>query len=417
MIRGFERTVALRYILPWNSGLSVGVIAGFSFLGIFLGVAVLIVVMSVMNGFRVELVSKIVGVNGHAIAMGFGGEMRDYQRVADDLAAVDHVERVVPFVEAQVGVTRPGGQGAFALVRGLAPGDLTKTALQPHMVTQGSLDDFGADRIVLASTIAERLGAFAGDPVTLVLPKGRATPMGVAPRLKRFTIAAVVETGLFQFDETLLVMPLDTAQTFFRRGDTVSGITLFLDDANRIDRVAPDLRAVLGGERPVGALSTWRDINSNLVSALDLERKVMFLILTLIIVIAAFNIVTSLIILVKNKSADVAILRTMGARRGAILRIFMACGALVGVTGTLLGAGAGTLFAANIQAIQRGLERLTGAQLWDAEVRYLSEIPAVVQPLEVVGVVAVAFVISLVSTLPASLWASSIDPVKVLRYQ
>ncbi|MGF1606786.1 MAG: lipoprotein-releasing ABC transporter permease subunit [Rhodothalassiaceae bacterium] len=417
MIRGVERAVVARYVLPWNSGLSVALIAAFSLIGITLGVAVLIVVMSVMNGFRVELVSKIIGVNGHAVVTGYRGLIEDYDAVAARLETVDGVVRAIPFIEAQAAVTRRTGDGAFALIRGLTPEGLAKTAVEEATIVEGALANYGGDNVILGSGLAAKLRARVGDEVTLVLPQGRPTPFGVTPRLKSFIVGAIVEVGLLQFDEALLVMPLDTAQSFFGREDTVSHVEVFLDDPDRVELLYPALLEAANRAERVGPVTTWRQMHGSLVTALDVERNVMFLILTLIILIAAFNIVTSLIILVKNKSRDVAILRTMGLSRAAVLRIFIGCGAIIGVTGTILGFVAGIVFTRNIQAIQGVIEAVTGTSLWDAEVRYLTEIPAVIEPGQVIAVMVTGLIISLLATLPASLWASWLDPVKVLRYQ
>lgn len=417
MIRPVERSVVWRYILPWNSGLSVAVISTFALLGILLGVGVLITVMSVMNGFRIELVNKIIGVNGHAVVQGFAQEIPDYDAAVRRLMDVEGVDRVVPFIETQAAVTRRNGQGAFALVRGQRPESLSETAITEDTVIDGSLLAFQGDGVILGSRLASRLRARAGDDLTLVVPQGRATPFGVVPRQKRFEIAAIVELGLLQFDEAILVMPLTTAQGFFDRGDTVSHIEVFLDDPEQVDALYPALQAAANGQERIGVVTTWRQIHSQLVSALVVERNVMFLILVLIILIAAFNIVTSLIVLVKNKSRDIAILRTMGMSRGSILRIFIGCGGLIGVLGTLLGAGIGLIFTLNIQAIQDIVERITGRSVWDPEVRYLTDIPAVIEPGQVIAIVLTGLAISVLATLPASAWASWLDPVKVLRFQ
>ncbi len=411
---GIEWDLALRYLRARRADGFISVIAGFSLVGIMLGVATLIIVMSVMNGFRQELVHKLLGFNGHAIVSGYDGTIEDWPRLVARLEKVDGVVRVTPYVHAQV-MAIAGEYAAGGFVRGLPDDRLAEGGFGGMEVVAGSLDELQYERtVVMGHRLARSLGVGPGDRVVLLTPKFTATPLGGLPRGVAFTVGATVRLGIYDFDNLFIGMPLDEAQRFLKFGRRVTNIEVDVADPARIEDYLPALVQAVGR---VGVVTSWRDLNRSLVSALDVERNVMFLILTLIILVAAFNIISSLIMLVKDKSRDVAILRTMGAGRATVLRVFMIAGSSLGVIGTGLGVGAGLLFCARIEQIKDLLERLTGTELWNPEIRFLSEIPAIVDPWEVALTVALALGLSLLATLPPSLRAARLDPVEVLRYE
>lgn len=414
MFSSFEWMVALRYLRARRSDGFISVIAGFSLLGICLGVATLIIVMAVMNGFREELLSRILGVNGHVTVAGYGGRLDDFDRVADRVRGVEGVVSATPLIQGQVMATNRG-RASGAVVRGVRAEALRGHELIGAGVVTGSLDDFGPPgTIALGHRLARNLGVAAGDRLTLVAPEGTSTPFGTAPRLRGFDVVATFDVGVFQYDNAFVFMPLDDAQVYFRLEDAVSQLEVFTTDPDRIDPIRAGIVDAVGED---GFVSDWRQFNESLFTALVVERNVMFLILTLIIIVAAFNIISSLIMLVKDKARDVAIMRTMGASQGSVMRIFVIAGASIGVVGTLLGFGLGVLFCLNIEAIREFLQLLTGTDLWNPEIRFLSEIPASMDPMEVGSTVVVALLLSLLATLPPASRAARLDPVEVLRYE
>ena len=420
MILGpFERMVAMRYLRARRQEGFISVIAGFSLLGIALGVATLIIVMAVMNGFRQELLGRILGVNGHLSVYGSAGAITDYDAVLARLRGVAGVDSATPMVEAQVMVTSRG-TAAGGLVRGVRPGDLMARDLIAGNLVIGSLDGFGdpggqgRDVAVIGIRLAQRLGLTVGDEVTLVSPQGTTTVIGTVPRLKTYRIAGLFEVGMYEYDSTFVYVPLEAAQLFFRLPEQVNAIEIFVDDP---DRVRPISRAAAGALGPGFRILDWQQSNASFFSAIQVERNVMFLILSLIILVAAFNIISSMIMLVKDKGGDIAILRTMGATRGMVLRIFFLSGASIGVIGTVAGFVLGVVFCDNIQSIQHLLERLTGTDLWNAEIRFLTQIPAVIDWGEVVMVVLMALGLSFAATVYPSWRAARLDPVEALRYE
>ncbi|MGL4323436.1 MAG: lipoprotein-releasing ABC transporter permease subunit, partial [Beijerinckiaceae bacterium] len=393
----------------------ISVIAIFSFIGIMLGVATLIVVMSVMSGFRKELLSKIIGVNGHAYIAPIDQPLNDFAAVADRVEKVKGVTLVVPMVEGQAFASSANSQsGGGVIVRGVREKDIKKIDFIAKNIRGGTLDGFESEKgIAIGKRLADQLGVQAGDTVTLISPKGASTPFGMAPRVKGYPVTAIFEIGMSEYDSAFIYMPLDESQLYFNREDDVTAIEVFVEDPDRMDDYRTKIEDAL--QRP-GFVSDWRQRNRTFFSALEVERNLQFIILSLIVLVAALNIVSGLIMLVKDKSSDIAILRTMGATRGSIMRVFLITGASIGIVGTLAGLLIGLLFCWNIQSMQDFLSRMTGTQLWDPTVRFLTQVPAVISPKEVSSIVLMALVLSLLATLYPSWKAAKTDPVEALRY-
>ena len=406
--------IAARYLRARRQEGFVSVIAVFSFLGITLGVATLIIVMAVMNGFRQELLGRVLGLNGHVMVQGLQRQLEDFDTVAGRVRGVDGVVRVTPLVEGQVMATANRASSG-ALVRGVRPDDLRATEIVATNIVAGSLDTFGQpNQVVVGSRLANKLGLPVGGKITLISPNGTATAFGFVPRLATYTIAATFEVGMYEYDSSFVYLPLDQAQVYFRTGEGVSGLEVILDHPDRSAELrGPLLNAAGQGTR----LFDWQQANAQFFNALQVERNVMFLILTLIIIVAAFNIISSLIMLVKDKGRDIAILRTMGATRGTVMRVFFLSGASIGFVGTMVGFIIGIAFCANIDSIRLWLESLTGTTLWSPEIRFLSQIPAEVDPNEVVMVILMGLGLSFLATLYPSWRAARLDPVEALRYE
>jgi lipoprotein-releasing system permease protein len=414
MFDAFERAVAFRYLRARKGERFVSVIATFSLVGIALGVATLIIVMSVMNGFRQELLGRILGLNGHLGVYAQERVIRDYDAVAGRIRGVAGVVSATPIVEGQALLTSESGGASGGLARGVKPDDLRARGLVARNIVAGSLGRFeGEDAIVIGARLAQRLGITVGDKITLVSPQGRTTVFGTVPRVRAYTVVALFQVGMHEYDNGFVFLPMQAAQLFFQTGDGATQVEVFVQDPTAVRAVSRAIRSALSGT-PVRIVD-WQDSNSSFFAAVQVERNVMFLILTLIILVAAFNIVSSLIMLVKDKGRDIAILRTMGATRGAILRIFLLCGASVGVLGTLIGFAIGIVFCANIESIRQLIQSLSGTELFSPEVYFLSKLPAVVDPKEVAQVVAMGLGLSLLATIYPSWRAAKTDPVEALR--
>ncbi|MGF1500642.1 MAG: lipoprotein-releasing ABC transporter permease subunit [Paracoccaceae bacterium] len=406
--------LAGRYLRARRREGAISVIAGFSLVGIMLGVATLIIVMSVMNGFRAELVDRILGAQPHiSVVTSSGQGLTDYDALAERLSAEAPVTRAAPVIE-QTLMAASDAANTGALVRGIRAGDLrTLEAVANPEEAWGDLARFG-DGVAIGAGLAQQLRLNIGDQITLVTPRGRVTIGGVLPRRKSYEVVYIFRIGMSDYDRAFIFMPLDEAQRFFNKPDRVDLIEVMVDRPDRVEEIGDDLSPLVRGQ---GYLWNWQRANGAFLAALRIERNVMFLILTLIILVAALNIISGLIMLVKEKGRDIGILRTVGLPRAAVLRIFFLCGASIGVVGTVLGVGIGVLFTVNIQEIQSFVEYLSGGTVWDPNVRFLTRVPAVMHASDVVFTVAIALGLSFLATWYPAWRAARLDPVEALRYE
>ena len=412
---GFERLVAWRYLRSRRKEASISVIAGFSLVGIMLGVAALIIVMAVMNGFRAELFKQILGFNGHVVVQPIDSPLNDYADLAKKFSAVPGVTMALPLVEGETLASGRGGSGTGALVRGIRSEDLTKLKSVSDHVVSGDMVGFASGQgVLVGSRLARQLGLTVGDQITLTAPDGDVTPFGVNPRVKAYTISGIFEVGMSEYDSSVVFMPLEEAQVFFNAEGIVEKIELFITNPDDVDQLRPMIEEAAGRQI---FLTDWRQVNATFFSALQVERNTMFMILTLIVLVAALNIISGLIMLVKDKGSDIAILRTMGATSGAIMRIFFMTGAAIGVVGTFAGVILGVLVCLNIESIRQFFSWISGTVIFNPEVYFLSKLPAQMNLGETVSVIVMALTLSFLATIFPAWRASRLDPVQALRYE
>jgi lipoprotein-releasing system permease protein len=411
----FERMVAWRYLRSRRKETVISVIASISFLGIMLGVATLIVVMAVMNGFRAELLTRILGINGHLVLQPIDTPLEDYDLVAQRINGVAGVKFAIPLIDGQVLASGNVGAGTGSLVRGISGENLGKLSIVATNIKHGSLAGFDqSEGVAVGQRMANNLGLVLGDSITLVSPDGDITPFGTTPRVKAYPIVAIFEVGMSEFDSTVIFMPFEEAQLYFNMEGRAQTVEVFVDNPDDVDSLRQLVE--IAAARQV-FISDWRQRNETFFSALQVERNVMFMILTLIVLVAALNIISGLVMLVKDKGRDIAILRTMGATRGAVMRIFLMTGAAIGVTGTIAGVALGVVLCLNVERIRQFFSWLSGTVLFNPELYFLSQLPAKMEFGETMSVVLMALFLSFLATLFPAWKAAKLDPVEALRYE